>query len=452
MQLIANMKESILIVEDAESLRDVLSSVLEHEGYSVVACASTEEAEKILSREKFSLILSDFKLPDKSGIELLKLARARYESIPFLIMTAYGSIEIAVEAMKYGANDFICKPFEPEQICSLVSQVIEHRRLIDREGSGAFGARTLITQDSKMKAVIEQAKRCAKFPTSVLILGESGTGKELIARLVHENSARKDKAFVSVNCAAFPADLLESEFFGHEAGAFTGATQTRIGLLEIASQGTIFLDEIGDMPPQLQVKLLRALQEREIKRVGGNKTIKVDPRIISATNIDIKDSIANGKLREDFYYRIAVMTLEIPALRERKADVDLLADHFVKVFAKKSGKEKTVLDEVARDVLKFYRWPGNVRELENVMERAVILANEKIGPEHLGISVSLDISSLENAAATLPQIANEAVRKAEVEAILKTLERVEGNKSRAAEVLGVSYKTLLNKIKEYQLT
>ncbi|MCB0331047.1 MAG: sigma-54-dependent Fis family transcriptional regulator [Bdellovibrionales bacterium] len=446
------MSRSLLIVEDADTLRDVLASVLESEGYETVAVASAEAAMEEFKKQKFDCVLSDFRLPEKNGVELLQFVREIDREVPYLIMTAFGTIDIAVEAMRLGANDFITKPFEPEDLKEKLEQVISHRQILNRSlGKETRRGRKFSTHDETTKRMLEQAKKAARVDTTVFLLGESGTGKELIARYVHDNSMRHDKPFVAVNCAAMPAELLESEFFGHEAGAFTGATQTRVGVLELASDGTIFLDEVGDMPPQLQVKLLRALQEREIKRVGGNKTIKINPRIVAATNIDIEEAMESGKLREDFYYRLAVITLEVPPLRERPDDVLPLATYFMEYFASHSGKESMKLSKEATNLLTRYPWPGNVRELENVMERATLLAEEIISPEHLGISLQLDYGALHDAACTLPEIAAQATRKAEMEVIGKALKQTRGNKSQAAKILGVSYKTLLNKIRDYGL-
>jgi DNA-binding NtrC family response regulator len=286
----------------------------------------------------------------------------------------------------------------------------------------------------------------------VLILGESGTGKEVLARYLHEHSPRRDKPFIAVNCAAIPPDLLESEFFGHEEGAFTGATQCRVGVLELASAGTVFLDEVGDMPPLLQVKLLRALQEHEIRHVGGNKQIRVTPRIIAATNRDVEAEIASGEMRDDFYYRLAVVTFNLPPLRERKEDIMPLVERSMKHFAVMMGKENVSIDPVAKDMLMTYSWPGNVRELENVIERAVVMCDHEIRAEHLGIYVRLDLAAIEESIKTLPEIASQAVRRAEVEAIERALHVTGGNKSKAADILGVSYKTLLNKVKEYNIS
>ncbi|MBN8548674.1 MAG: sigma-54-dependent Fis family transcriptional regulator [Deltaproteobacteria bacterium] len=444
--------DKILLVEDADTLREVLASVLQNDGYAVDAFASAEEALPHLKNNTYACVLSDFKLPGMDGIELLKAVREVSRSVPFLIMTAFGSIEIAVEAMKYGANDFICKPFEPDTIRSVISDLIEHKRIVDRTlGTRTRRDRSFIGQSASVQKVLQQAKKVAKVDTSVLILGESGCGKELLARYIHENSPRHDKQFVAVNCAAMPAELLESEFFGHEAGSFTGATQTRIGVLEFASEGTILLDEVGDMPLVLQVKLLRALQEREIKRVGSNKVIKINPRIIAATNHNVEAALKEGRLREDFYYRIAVISLSLPPLRERPQDIEVLTQYYIDHFASGMGKAGLDLDRTARDMIRAYAWPGNARELENVMERAVILADSVIKPEHLGINISLNFQALDESVRTLSEIAGQAARRAEVDLITRTLAQTMGNKSKAAQILGVSYKTLLNKVKEYNL-
>lgn len=444
--------DRILLVEDADTLREVLVSVLQNDGYLVDAFASAEEALPELKRNTYACVLADFKLPGMDGIELLKATREISRAVPYLIMTAFGSIEIAVEAMKYGANDFVCKPFEPDMIRSVISDVIEHKRIVDRSlGTRTRRERSFVGQSPSVQKVLQQAKKVAKVDTSVLILGESGCGKELLARYIHEQSPRHDKQFVAVNCAAMPAELLESEFFGHEAGAFTGATQTRIGMLEFASEGTILLDEVGDMPLVLQVKLLRALQEREIKRVGSNKVIKINPRVIAATNQNIEEAIKAGKIREDFYYRIAVISLTLPPLRERPQDIEVLTQYYIDHFASSIGKSGLDLDRTARDMIRAYTWPGNARELENVMERAVILADGVIKPEHLGINISLNFQALDDSVRTLAEISGQAARRAEVDLITRTLAQTMGNKSKAAQILGVSYKTLLNKVKEYNL-
>lgn len=444
----------ILIVEDADSLRDVLKMVLEHEGHSVSAFATAEEGlAAVKSGKEIDCLVSDFMLPGMNGIELLREFREITKKTPFILMTAYASVEVAVEALKDGANDFICKPFEPQEFCSTVSQIVKHKQVVERElGLLSKRARRFLTVNPKTEKILEQAKKSARVDSTVLILGESGVGKELLARFIHEHSSRSDKPFVAVNCAALPADLLESECFGHEAGAFTGATQSRVGIFEYASEGTIFLDEIGEMSPSLQVKLLRALQQKEIKRVGGNKTLHVNPRVVCATNIDIMKAVDSGELRDDFYYRIAVIELTIPPLRERRDDIDLLVDRYLDYFSEAMGKDRPKLSPETLSMLKKHSWPGNARELENVIERAMVLAQGELLPEHFGLTLNLDIESIQEASMTLPEIAGKASREAEFSAIVKALEHTDGNKSKAAKILGVSYKTLLNKVKEYDIS
>jgi DNA-binding NtrC family response regulator len=388
-----------------------------------------------------------------NGIELLAETRKIDTEVPYLIMTAYGSVDIAVQAMKEGANDFITKPFEPEALCTTLRDVITNKQITNRMlGKHQRRPRRFLTADPVTEKLLHQAKKVAKVDSSVLILGESGTGKELVARYIHQHSPRKDKPFIAVNCGAMPADLLESEFFGHEEGSFTGATQQRIGVFELAGDGTIFLDEVGDMPAALQVKLLRALQENEIKRVGGSKTIKINPRIISATNKDIEDSLDSGDLREDFYYRIAVISLAIRPLRERRQDAELLIQYFNDYFSSTGESKPLKISPAAKKLLCSYPWPGNARELENVLERASILAEgSEILPEHLGIDLNLKFDIIDDAKMTLPEIASQAARAAEVELIQKILNQTMGNKTKAAQKLGVSYKTLLNKIKDYEI-
>ena len=443
--------ETLLVIEDDTSLREVLCTVLQTAGFAVHSAASAEESLPILKAERLDCVLADFKLPGMNGIELLRKVRELFPRLPYVLMTAFGSVAVAVEAMKSGATDYISKPFEPSALGSMLRDVIKHNRIIDREGADrAKRQRGFFTASPEMEKILAQARHVARVDSSVLILGESGTGKEVLARYLHEHSERRDKPFVAVNCAAIPQDLLESEFFGHEAGAFTGATQCRVGVLELASAGTVFLDEVGDMPPLLQVKLLRALQE--IRHVGGNKQIRVYPRIIAATNRDVEAEITSGEMREDFYYRLAVITFNLPPLRDRKEDIMPMVERSMRHFAAVMGKENITIDPVAQDMLMSYAWPGNVRELENVIERAVLMCSHEIKAEHLGIYVRLDLAAIEESIKTLPEIASQAVHKAEAQAIERALHVTGGNKSKAAEILGVSYKTLLNKVKEYNIS
>lgn len=444
--------ETILVIEDDTSLREVLCTVLQTGGFNVLSAASAEESLPIFSSQHIDCVLADFKLPEMNGIELLRKVRESLPHLPYVLMTAFGSIAVAVEALKSGATDYIAKPFEPTSLAGMLKDVIKHNRIVDRDAAERSKKhRAFLTSSPQLEKILAQARHVARVDSSVLILGESGTGKEVLARYLHDHSPRHDKPFIAVNCAAIPPDLLESEFFGHESGAFTGATQSRVGVLELASAGTVFLDEVGDMPPLLQVKLLRALQEHEIRRVGGNKQIRVNPRIIAATNRDVEAEIASGEMRDDFYYRLAVITFNLPPLRERKEDIMPLVERSMRHFAALMGKESISIDPVAQDMLLAYAWPGNVRELENVVERAVLMCDDEIRAEHLGIYVRLDIAAIEESIKTLPEIASQAVRKAEVEAIERALHVTGGNKSKAADLLGVSYKTLLNKVREYSI-
>ena len=441
--------ETILVVEDTESLRDVLCTVLRCEGYDVTGVPSAEAGLELFKHQDFTLVLSDLKLPNKSGLDFLKESKVLNNCVPVVVMTAYGSIDVAVQAMKLGATDFITKPFDPAMLCNLIQQVVKHRRIVDR--STKKNRRKLITQCPNMEAVIEQARKLAPLSTPVLLLGESGSGKELIARFIHDHSPRSLQEFVAVNCASMPSELLESEFFGHEAGSFTGATQRRFGLFEVADKGTIFLDEIGNMPQELQIKLLRTLQESEVKRVGSNVVTKVDTRVISATNCNIEEAVRTGQFRGDLFYRLGVVVLEIPPLRERQSDIPLLANYFLKSLSSDLNSEARSLTPEALELLKAHSWPGNVRELENAIERAVIFAEGPITPDYFQLG-SDSSAGYEKDNRTLPEIAAIALKEAEIQAILNILSQTKGNKSKAAKILGVSYKTLLNKIKEYRLS
>lgn len=444
--------ERILVIEDTPPLREVLCKVIESQGYSVTPAHSAEDALELLNSEEFSMVLSDLKLPGKNALEFLQEAKQLHQTLPIVVMTAYGNIDIAVQAMKLGAVDFITKPFEPDHLCNLIAQVTKHRQVIDRSfGISTRKNRKLVTQSPVMEKLLHQARKVAPLSSSVIILGESGTGKELIARFLHENSTRANNPWVAVNCASMPSELLESEFFGHEAGSFTGATEKRLGLFEVAHTGTLFLDEIGTMPPDLQIKLLRTLQESEIKRLGSTKMKKIDTRVLCATNCDIQKEIQKGNFREDLYYRLGVVILEIPPLRDRPQDISLLANYFAKSFCQEFGKPEQVVTPAAMKLLERHLWIGNVRELENVIERAVILTDGPITPEALELKEGVIEGAEDNNLKTLPQVTEEAVRKVESEFIQKVLLKTRGNKSKAAQLLGISYKTLLTKVKEYHL-
>jgi two-component system response regulator AtoC len=442
-------KVKILVVDDEavirESLRDWLSDV----GHQVLTAEDGFQALKMIEKEKPGIAIVDLVMPGMDGIELLKRAKEISPSIEVIIVTAYGSIPTAITAMKEGAYDYIEKPFCPEKAELLIERLVEHQGLLEENISlhqrleERYRFENIIAKSPKMQQVIEVIKVVAKSNATVLITGESGTGKELVARAIHSQSYRKDKPFVAVSCAALPESLLESELFGHEKGAFTGAHAQRRGKFEIANRGTLFLDEIGEMSANIQVHLLRVLEEKEFTRVGGNELIKVDVRVISATNKDMKKAVANGPFREDLYYRLNVVTIELPPLRERKEDVPLLAQHFLRKFAVENQKEITDFSPEASDFLLKYNWPGNVRELENAIERAVILAKNSY----------IDAADMPQENLQLVQSApvGKSLEEVEKEHILNILKESGGNYSKAARILGISRITLYNKAKAYRL-
>lgn len=450
--------ESILIVEDKESMAEMLKETIEAAGYRPVIARDGSEGIRKLKDDKIDLILTDFKLPRKSGMEVLASAKEENPMIPVIVMTAYGSVDLAVQAIKEGAFDFITKPFDTDHLLHLIKKAIENQRLVTEntllkeEFSSLIGMPQIIGKGERISEVARKIRKVAPAKTTVLLLGESGTGKELFARAIHCLSPRKDYPFVPINCAAIPRELLESELFGYERGSFTGAEMRKLGKFELADRGTVFLDEIGEMDPSLQAKIMRVLQEGEIERLGGLKPIKVDVRVIAATNKDIEKAVAEERFREDLYYRLKVFPLRIPPLRERKEDIPLLADFFVKKYcAEMKTPAKSVSAEALEAMMK-YPWKGNVRELENEIERAVILCE---GNEITAGHVSLSPASKERCmpdvpmTGTLEEATKKAVRLAETERIRRALSETKGNKSRAAEILSVSYKTMLTKIKEY---
>ncbi len=454
---------SILIVEDKESMAEMLKETLESEGYTVISAKDGAEGMTYLKEKKIDLVLTDLKLPDSDGIDILRVSKEENQFRPVIIMTAYGSIEKAVEAMKLGAFDFITKPFDTDYLLMLINRAIETQRLVTEnillkeEFASKLGLPTIIGKSQGIVNVAQIVQKVAPTKTTVLLLGESGTGKELFARAIHNLSNRKNYPFVPINCAAIPRELLESELFGHEKGAFTGADSKKIGKFELADRGTIFLDEIGDMDIALQSKLLRAIEIGEIERVGAVKPIKVDVRIIAASNKDLEKSVQEKTFREDLYYRLNVFPIKIPPLRERKEDIPLLVDYFINKYCVEIKTKVKNISKEALDLLMNYNWKGNVRELENAIERAVILCDgEVIDAEHFGLdqymSNKFESESLEGvftSASTLESVAKEALKEAETKRIIEVLRETKGNKTKAAEILKVSYKTLLTKIKEY---
>jgi two-component system response regulator AtoC len=442
-------KAKILVVDDEAIVRESIRDWLTDVGHEVLIADNGPRALEVIEEEKPGIAIFDLVMPGMDGIELLKRAREISPHLEAIIMTAYGSIPTAITAMKEGAYDYIEKPFCPEKAELLIDRLVERQGLLDEnlslheKLSERYRFENIIAKSPKMQQVIEVIKAIAKSNATVLITGESGTGKELVARAIHSQSYRKDKPFVAVSCAALPESLLESELFGHEKGAFTGAHAQRKGKFEAANRGTLFLDEIGEMSANIQVHLLRVLEEKEFTRVGGNELIKVDVRVISATNKDMKKAIASGQFREDLYYRLNVVSIDLPPLRERKEDIPLLAQFFLKKFAVENNKQISDFSPEATDFLLKYEWPGNVRELENAIERAVILAR---GP-------NIEVNDLPRETASLARMASPAenLREVEKEHILNVLKEAGDNYSRAARILGISRVTLYNKMKAYGL-
>ena len=364
----------ILVVDDDEQMRVALSATLKHLKFEPVVAKDAKEALKYLKKEQFDVILSDLKMPKMDGLEFLKETKKISENTPFIMITAFGDVKTAVEAMKLGAFDFILKPFSQEALKKVIDMAISHSSLSKTAPKEEVEADEFIVSSPAMKKIIELAAKVAKTDATVLLIGESGTGKEVLARFIHRNSPRANKNFVAVNCAAIPSNLLESEMFGYEKGAFSGAIKSHPGKFEQADKGTLLLDEISEMPLELQAKLLRVLQEKVIDRIGATKPKEVDVRIICTTNRNIEEDVKEGKFREDLYYRISVFPIRIPPLRERRDEIEQLAYHFLNRFSRQFGKNITKFDKGVLELLENYPWPGNIRELQNVIERAVVLA------------------------------------------------------------------------------
>jgi DNA-binding NtrC family response regulator len=455
------MIDTILVIEDKESMLDMLRQTLESEGYKVICAKDGAEGIKKLVDERIGLVLTDLKLPKKDGFEVLKAVKEENPILPVIVMTAFGTIETAVKAVKEGAHDFLTKPFDTDHLLVLIKRALDTTRLaaenilLREEFADRLGMPKIIGKSIQMQEITAKLQKVAPTNATVLIHGESGTGKELFARAIHFLSQRKDGPFVAINSAAIPRELLESELFGYERGAFTGAESRKLGRLEMADKGTVFLDEIGDMDLALQSKLLRVLQEQVIERVGGGKPIKIDVRIVAATNKELEKAVAAKLFREDLYYRLNVFPLVIPPLRERRDDIPLLAQNFMNIFCAEVRKGPFTIADEAMDILRKFPWRGNVRELENVIERAVIYADGGvIRAKDLGISESSIIDALAEHVpmdGPLQSVAEAATRIAESRRIRQVLKQTSNNKTRAAEILQVSYKTLLTKIKDYQL-
>ena len=456
----------VLIIDDEESMRHMLSVMLKREGYDPTVFADAAKALAALGSGAFDFVLCDIKMPGMDGLGFLKGLKDRGLDATVIMMSAYGAIDTAIDCMKLGAYDYISKPFKADEII-LVLKKAEERECLKRENkrlkeeaAGEYNIGNILTSDPGMLSVLEVVKKVADYSTTVLITGESGTGKELVARAIHYSGNRASKPFVAVNCGAIPAQLMESELFGHVKGAFTDASRDKTGLFKEADSGTLFLDEIGELPMELQVKLLRALQESEIRRVGDTKSVKVDTRVVAATVKNLKGEIERGGFREDLYYRLNVIELELPPLRERPGDIEALSRHFIKKYSDEFGKPVKELAAAALGALQGYPWPGNIRELENVIERAMILEESAvIEPSSLPIDPAAFPAS-GGAGESAPGLILDtdvglSLKKASIALerafISKALERTDNNRTKAAKLLQISHRALLYKIKSYEL-
>jgi two-component system response regulator PilR (NtrC family) len=455
--------EKILVVDDEQSLREVLSIMLKRTGYAVTSVADGEEAIELLNRDIFDLVITDLRMPKIDGLEVLRAAKSASPETVVLIITAFASADSAVEAMKQGAYDYLTKPFQVDEVQLIIRNALEKRRLttenilLKREMASQSSFAQLVGQSDAMQKVFDIVRKVADSKSNVLICGESGTGKELVARAIHYNSSRNPMPFVAVNCSAVPETLLESELFGHMKGSFTGAISNKAGLFEVANGGTIFLDEIGDTTPTIQVKLLRVIQEREFRRVGGNQDVKVDVRIVAATNKDLEKAVADGSFREDLYYRLDVIPIRLPPLRMRSGDIPLLVNHFLERFSKESGKPQPVLSSEAMHVLLGHEWRGNVRELENLIERVVAFSTG-------GTVTDADVQGwLHRSVVPQPQqgapleLTDDGVdleglvNGIEKDLLLKALERSKWVKKKAARLLRLNTRSFRYRLEKYAI-
>ncbi|MFW6243833.1 MAG: sigma-54-dependent transcriptional regulator [Desulfovibrionales bacterium] len=455
------MSTHILIIDDEQNYLLILETLLSDEGYAVTTLQDPELAMDFLEESEVDILITDMKMPRMSGQQVLEQVRRDFPHIPVLIMTAFGSIDSAVEAMKRGAFDYITKPFSNDELllsvskATRLSQAEQQNRLLRQTLEERYSTHHIIGRSRAMRQVLDMVDRVARTRSSVLLTGESGTGKELIARAIHFASKRKDMPFVSVNCMALNPGVLESELFGHEKGSFTGAVARRRGRFEMAHGGTLFLDEIGELSLDLQVKLLRVLQERTFERVGGTEAVHVDIRLITATNRELAAAVEQGAFREDLYYRLNVVQVHMPALRERREDIPLLAVHFLNHYARENGKEVTGFTPEALEFLTAYEWPGNVRQLENTMERCVVLCQGKtIGVEDLPAEIREEEFQFKSAVDLLPLQLNlaDTLEKIEAALVRRALARAGFVQVKAADLLGVSKSLLQYKLKKYKIS
>ena len=448
---------NILIIDDEATQRDVLKGYLMKKGYTIFSASSGKEGIEMVRKNPVDIILSDYKMPDLSGLDVLEQIKKINPEISFVIVTAYGTVENAVKAMRIGAFDYISKPVDLDELDLMIERIIEHKnlksenQLLKSQLQDKHKVTSIVSQSAKMEEVINIAVRVADSKATVLITGENGTGKEVIAKAIHYMSPRKDSPFVAVNVPALTETLLESELFGHEKGAFTGADKMKKGRFEIAHGGTLFLDEVGDIPQSIQVKLLRVLQEHQFERVGGTEKIEVDVRIIAATNKDLEQKIKDGTFREDLYYRLNVVSIKIPPLRERKEDIIPLIDNFIGNFCKENNKERLEVSKEAADLLMKYNYPGNVRELENIIERAVVLTRGKVISLN-DLPMNIKGFKEEKSMAILGKgTLTDQVEALEKQLIYDALQESGGNQTQAGKLLGLTERNLRYKLKKYNI-
>ncbi|MAF92964.1 MAG: Fis family transcriptional regulator [Bdellovibrionaceae bacterium] len=461
------MKPKILVVDDEESIREFLNIMLKKEGYEISLAEDGEQAKELLKNKSFHMVISDLQMPNVTGMELLEHVKANYPETTFMMITAFGSTENAVEAMKLGAYDYLTKPFKIDEVRILINNALKAKSLerenkqLKRELGVSNSFQNIIGNSDAMHQIFHLIERVSQSPTNVLVTGESGTGKEVVAKAIHYNGPIKEKPFVTVNCGAIPENLMESEMFGHKKGSFTGAVADKVGLFEAADEGTLFLDEVGELPLNIQVKLLRAIQERIIRKVGATEDQKVNVRIIAATNRDLQSMVNEGSFREDLFYRLNVININTPALRERTDDIPLLAKHFLKKYSERMGKGIGAISDEAMEILKSYNYPGNVRELENIIERTVALeAGGSILPESLPPLVSVSrkgASERRLASAHEIEITDDGVDldkilgQIEKELIVKAIHHTDGVKKKAAKLLGITFRSMRYRVDKYGL-
>ncbi len=458
------MKPRILVVDDEESIREFLEIMLKKEGYEVTCVEDGQKAKDILVKKTFDLIISDLQMPNVTGIELLQHVKSQYPELLFMMITAFGTTETAVEAMKMGAYDYITKPFKLDEVRINIANALRSQHLefenktLKKELNREYSFQSIVGNSSAMHHIYDLVKRVSSTPTNILVTGESGTGKEMVAKAIHYNGPLKDRPFITINCGAIPESLMESEMFGHKKGSFTGAVADKAGLFEVADGGTLFLDEVGELPVTIQVKLLRAIQERVIRRVGSTEDTHVNVRLIAATNRNLEEMVEDGTFRQDLFYRLNVIQIKTPPLRERKEDIQLLAEHFLKKYNERLNKSVESITVDAMNILKKYDYPGNVRELENIIERTVALeAGASILPESLPpfvntVSGSRQLVSSEGIEITEDGIdLDKVIGQIEKELIIKAIHAANGIKKRASKLLSISFRSMRYRVEKYNL-